>query len=102
MIPIKNASRDINKAESPRKQTTKLSALAIGKRRDGGMEGWRDEKKREHACHLSNSPAPHSSITPTLAHFFSFHFRTTPCITPPISSNSSLLCTISARVSPVM
>src|SRR6266576_2812848 len=32
MIPIKNASRDINKAESPRKQTTKLSALAIGLR----------------------------------------------------------------------
>jgi hypothetical protein len=32
MIPIKNASRDINKAERPRKQTTKLSALAIGLR----------------------------------------------------------------------
>src|SRR5438270_14032313 len=32
MIPMKNASRDMNKAESPRKQTTRLSALAIGLR----------------------------------------------------------------------
>src|SRR5438034_943890 len=32
MIPIKNASRVMNKAESPRKQTTRLSALAIGLR----------------------------------------------------------------------
>ena len=35
-------------------------------------------------------------------HFFSFHFNTTPCMTPPISSSFSLSCTISARVKPVM
>src|SRR5437879_9489023 len=98
MIPIKNASRDINKAESPRKQTTRLSALAIGlrlmttsapktsitmaksqKRKEGiklsGMtEWWRNgvlgERKR--ACHFSNTQTLHYN---SVCYFFSFHFR---------------------------
>src|SRR5450432_1958058 len=32
MIPIKNASSDMKSAASPRKETTRLSALAIGLR----------------------------------------------------------------------
>ena len=35
-------------------------------------------------------------------YFLSFHFNTTPCITPPISRSFSLWCTMSARVKPVM
>src|SRR5205823_3612101 len=60
---------------------------------DGVMEYW---VKGKRACDSQYS------ITPVFGYFFSFHFKTTPCITPPISSSLSLLCTISARVSPVM
>jgi hypothetical protein len=35
-------------------------------------------------------------------YFLSFHFNTTPCMTPPISRSFSLSCTMSARVKPVM
>src|SRR5437588_2819365 len=102
MITIKNATRDMNKAESPRKQTTRLSALAIGlrlmttsapktsitmaksqKRKEGiklsGMTEWWSNGvlgERKRACHFSNTPTLHYS---SVGYFFSFHFRTTPC-----------------------
>src|SRR2546421_5515826 len=87
MIPMKNASRDMNKAESPRKQTTRLSALAIGlrlmttsapkasitmaksqKRKEGiklsGVTEWWSNGilgERKRGCHLSNTPTLHYS-----------------------------------------
>src|SRR6266480_13303 len=87
MIPMKNASRDMNKAESPRKQTTRLSALAIGlrlmttsapktsitmaksqNRKEGiklsGLTKWRSNGvlgERKRTCHFSNTPTLHYS-----------------------------------------
>src|SRR5437763_5418868 len=87
MIPIKNASRDINKAESPRKQMTRLSALAMGlrlmttsapktsitmaksqKRKEGiklsgVLEKWSSKrnKTRPRSFHYANTPLLHYS-----------------------------------------
>src|SRR5438067_10568200 len=85
MIPMKNASSAMNKAESPRKQTTRLSALAIGlrlittsapktsitmaksqNRKEGiklsGLTEWRSNGvlgERKRACHFSDTPTLH-------------------------------------------
>ena len=48
------------------------------------------------------SASPRNFVGSATSYFFSFHFKTTPCITPPISRSFSLLCTMSARVKPVM
>src|SRR5947208_6951576 len=85
MIPMKNASSAMNNAESPRKQTTRLSALAIGlrlittsapktsitmaksqNRKEGiklsGLPEWRSNGglgERKRACHFSDTPTLH-------------------------------------------
>src|SRR5215216_5721977 len=157
-MPTKKASSDINNAESPRNETTRLSALATGFRlrttapakitvstakiqnRKGDIFQATDEhgsntdvnrnpKIRDYPCQ-SVAPTFFRSIWTsrallrrTLCHpersegslerkqrkldiasfgrslafarddhdyFFSFHLRTTPCITPPISRSLSL------------
>ena len=86
---------------------TSITMAKSQKRKEGiklEVEWWSngvlgERKTRTHAFPILQL---HYSITPAFGYFFSFHFKTTPCITPPISSSLSLLCTISARVSPVM
>src|SRR5215472_2349853 len=143
MIPTKNASSDMNSADNPRNETTRLSALATGFRlrttaapkntvstakiqnRNGDIRLISKFRRSDfrfgqsllvvpfHYCAVHYS-AVRSVIlnevkdlsSPTgadayfvrslafarddCAYFFSFHFNTTPCITPPISRSLSL------------
>ena len=110
-MPMKNASSDMKSAARPEKETTRLSALAIGLRlittaapkteHEQREDPEKESETREVEIRLADLIERHW-ITESDAHFFSFHFNTTPCMTPPISSSFSLSCTISARVKPVM
>src|SRR5262249_43254990 len=98
----------MNSAARPRNDTTKLRALATGLRlmttaapkisvnnekiqnRNGGMERGSEFRFQMEENVARPIPEPCSLNSETFAHFFLFHFSTTPCITPPISSSFSL------------
>src|SRR5260370_2777259 len=109
----------MNRAASARNETTRLSALATGLRlmttaapntsiikakiqkRNGGIF-LRGHPERSEGSLTSSLITLGSLCLPDFEweiprsarddsdYFFSFHFKTTPCITPPISSNLSL------------
>src|SRR5678815_1963781 len=96
MMPTKNASSDMNSADNPRNETTRLRALATGFRlmttatpkitvstakiqnRKGDIFQATDE-------HGSNTDVNRNPKIRAIRGFYllSFHFSTTPCITPP-------------------
>src|SRR6266481_2908203 len=107
MMPTKNASRDMNSADNPRNETTRLSALATGFRlrttaapkitvntakiqnRKGDIFQATDEHGSNTDLRANSEKSVIIRVNPW-RYFFSFHLSTTPCITPPISRSFSL------------
>src|SRR5262245_33813400 len=84
MMPTKNASSDINSADNPRNETTRLSALATGFR----LKTTAAPKITVSTAKIQNRNGDIRLISDfgfsDLAnHFLLFHFSTTACITPP-------------------
>src|SRR5436190_11065632 len=105
MMPTKNASRDMNSADNPRNETTRLSALATGFRlstRAAPKITVSTAKIQNRKGHIFQATDEHGSNTdvnrkPRIRDYpcqsvappcFSFHLSTTPCITPPIVLSS--------------
>src|SRR5262249_25969669 len=99
MMPTKNASRDMNSADNPRNETTRLSALATGFRlrttaapkitvstakiqnRKGDISQATDEHRSK--ADVNRNPKISDYPRESVAPIFLFHLSTTPCITPP-------------------
>src|SRR6266496_3308047 len=106
MIPTKKASSDMKRAANPRNETTRLSALATGLRltttaapktsvsnakvQNKNPDIFQATDKHRSNTDVKSEPEKPPTICVNLCgfYFFSFHFDTTPCLTPPITLSS--------------